>query len=54
MLLLGVYLSDIEKKPKEYNDKMKNGDEKWNLVTYDYNHRRFAYGRASGWWLLDL
>ena len=52
MLLLGVYLSDIEKKPKEYNDKMKNGDEKWNSVLYDYKHMRYIYKDASAWWLL--
>jgi hypothetical protein len=40
-------------KTKEYNEKMKNGDEKWNSVTYDYRHMRFAYGSPSGWWLLD-
>ena len=40
-------------KTREYNEKMKNGDEKWNSVTYDYHHARYAYGRASGWWLLD-
>lgn len=45
-------LGDIEK-TKEYAAKMQNGDEKWKSVTYDYNHRRFAYGRASGWRLLE-
>ena len=45
-------LGDKEK-TKEYNDKMKNGDEKWNSVTYDYRHMRSAYGSPSGWWLLD-
>ena len=53
MLLLGVYLSDIEKKPKEYNDKMKNGDEKWNSVLYDYQHRRYINRNNSAWWLLE-
>ncbi|QPH90075.1 hypothetical protein [Campylobacter concisus] len=45
-------MSDIEKKPKEYNDKMKNGDEKWNSVLYDYKHMRYIYKDASAWWLL--
>ena len=45
------YLGDREK-TKEYNDKMKNGDEKWNLVLYDYKHMRYIYKDASAWWLL--
>jgi len=40
-------------KIREYNEKIKNGDKKWNSVIYDYHHSRFAYGRASGWWFLD-
>ena len=39
-------------KAKEYNDKMKNGDEKWNSVRYDYQHIRYIYKNASAWWLL--
>lgn len=39
-------------KTKEYNDKMKNGDEKWNSVLYDYQHMRYIYKDASAWWLL--
>ena len=45
------YLGDREK-TKEYNDKMKNGDEKWNSVRYDYQHIRYIYKNASAWWLL--
>ena len=45
------YLGDKEK-TKEYNDKMKNGDEKWNSVLYDYKHMRYIYKDASAWWLL--
>ena len=45
------YLGDREK-TKEYNDKLKNGDEKWNLVLYDYKHMRYIYKDASAWWLL--
>lgn len=45
------YLGDREK-TKEYNDKMKNGDEKWNSVLYDYQHMRYIYKDASAWWLL--
>ena len=45
------YLGDREK-TKEYNDKMKNGDEKWNSVRYDYQHIRYIYKDASAWWLL--
>ena len=44
-------LGDREK-TKEYNDKMKNGDEKWNSVLYDYQHMRYIYKDASAWWLL--
>ena len=44
-------LGDREK-TKEYNDKMKNGDEKWNSVLYDYQHMRYMYKDASAWWLL--
>lgn len=43
------YLGDRE---KEYNDKIKNGDKKWNLVLYDYQHMRHIYKNASAWWLL--
>ena len=39
-------------KTKEYNDKMKNGDEKWNSVLYDYQHMRYIYKDASAWKLL--
>ncbi len=39
-------------KTKEYNYKMKNGDEKWNSVLYDYQHIRYIYKDASAWWLL--
>ena len=39
-------------KPKEYNDKMKNGDEKWNSVLYDYQHMRYINSNNSAWWLL--
>ena len=45
-------LGDREK-IREYNEKMKNGDEKWNSVTYDYHHARYAYGSPSAWWLLN-
>lgn len=45
-------LGDREK-TKEYADKMKNGDEKWNSIRYDYQHMRYIYRNASGWWLLD-
>jgi len=41
-----------DKKTKEYNDKMKNGHEKWNSVRYDYQHIRYIYKNASAWWLL--
>jgi len=44
-------LGDIEK-TKEYNDKMKNGDEKWNSVLYDYQHMRYIYKDATAWKLL--
>ena len=44
-------LGDREK-TKEYNDKMKNGDEKWNSVLYDYQHMRYIYKDASAWKLL--
>ena len=44
-------LGDREK-TKEYNDKMKNGDEKWNSVLYDYQHRRYINRNNSAWWLL--
>ena len=44
-------LGDREK-TKEYNDKMKNGDEKWNSVLYDYQHMRYIYKDAAAWWLL--
>ena len=46
------YLGD-RKKTKEYNDKMKNGDEKWNSVLYDYKHMRYIHGGYSSWWLLE-
>ena len=46
------YLGDKEK-TKEYNDKMKNGDEKWNSVLYDYKHMRYIHGGYSSWWLLE-
>ena len=46
------YLGDREK-TKEYNDKMKNGDEKWNSVLYDYQHRRYINRNNSAWWLLE-
>ena len=39
-------------KTKEYNDKIKNGDEKWNSVLYDYQHMRYIYKDASAWKLL--
>ena len=39
-------------KIREYNEKMKNGDEKWNSVLYDYQHMRYIYKDASAWWLL--
>ena len=39
-------------KTKEYNDKIKNGDEKWNSVLYDYQHIRYIYKDASAWKLL--
>ena len=45
-------LGDREK-TKEYNDKMKNGDEKWNSVLYDYQHRRYINRNNSAWWLLE-
>lgn len=44
-------LGDREK-TKEYNDKMKNGDEKWNSVLYDYQHIRYIYKDATAWKLL--
>ena len=44
-------LGDREK-TKEYNDKMKNGDEKWNSVLYDYKHIRYIYKDATAWKLL--
>ena len=44
-------LGDREK-TKEYNDKMKNGDEKWNSVLYDYQHMRYINSNNSAWWLL--
>ncbi|MBS6286209.1 hypothetical protein [Campylobacter concisus] len=40
-------------KTKEYNDKMKNGDEKWNSVLYDYQHMRYINSNNSAWWLLE-
>ena len=40
-------------KTKEYNDKMKNGDEKWNSVLYDYKHMRYIHGGYSSWLLLE-
>jgi hypothetical protein len=46
------YLGDKDK-TKEYNDKMKNGDEKWNSVLYDYKHMRYIHGGYSSWWLLE-
>ena len=46
------YLGDKEK-TKEYNDKMKNGDEKWNSVLYDYKHMRYIHGGYSSWLLLE-
>lgn len=46
------YLGDKEK-TKEYNDKMKSGDEKWNSVLYDYKHMRYIHGSYSSWWLLE-
>ena len=46
------YLGDKEK-TKEYNDKMKNGDEKWNSVLYDDKHMRYIHGDYSSWWLLE-
>lgn len=45
------YLGDKDK-TKEYNDKMKNGDEKWNSVLYDYQHIRYIYKDATAWKLL--
>ena len=45
-------LGDREK-TKEYNDKMKNGDEKWNSVLYDYKHMRYIHGGYSSWLLLE-
>ena len=53
------YLRDMYKnlgdreKTKEYNDKMKNGDEKWNSVLYDYKHMRYIHGGYSSWLLLE-
>lgn len=44
-------LGDREK-TKEYNDKMKNGDEKWDSVLYDYQHMRYINSNNSAWWLL--
>lgn len=44
---------DDREKTKEYNDKMKNGDEKWNSVLYDYKHMRYIHGGYSSWWLLE-
>ena len=46
------YLGNKEK-TKEYNDKMKNGDEKWNSVLYDYKHMRYIHGGYSSWLLLE-
>ena len=46
------YLGDKEK-TKEHNDKMKNGDEKWNSVLYDYKHMRYIHGDYSSWLLLE-
>lgn len=46
------YLGDKDK-TKEYNDKMKNGDEKWNSVLYDYKHMRYIHGGYSSWLLLE-
>ena len=43
------YLGDRE---KGYDDKIKNNDEKWNLVLYGYQHMRYVYKNASAWWLL--
>ncbi|WP_107829864.1 hypothetical protein [Campylobacter concisus] len=45
-------LGDREK-TKEYNDKMKSGDEKWNSVLYDYQHMRYINSNNSAWWLLE-
>jgi len=46
------YLGDREK-TKEYNDKMKNSDKKWNSVLYNYQHMRYIYKNTSTWWLLE-
>jgi len=40
-------------KTKEYNDKIKNGDEKWNSVLYDYQHMRYINSNNSAWCLLE-
>ena len=32
---------------------MKNGDEKWNSVLYDYQHMRYINSNNSAWWLLE-
>ena len=45
-------LGDREK-TKEYNDKMKNSDKKWNSVLYNYQHMRYIYKNTSTWWLLE-
>ncbi|WP_460179107.1 hypothetical protein [Campylobacter concisus] len=46
------YLDDREK-IKEYNDKIKNRDKKWDSVLYDSNHMRYIYKDASGWQNLE-
>ena len=46
------YVGDKEK-TKEYNDKMKNGDEKWDSVLYDYKHMRYIHGGYSSCLLLE-
>lgn len=40
---------DDREKTKEYNDKIKNRDKKWDSVLYDSNHMRYIYKDASGW-----
>jgi len=44
---------NLDDSEKEYNEKMKNDDKKWNLVLYDYQHMRYIYKNASAWWLLE-
>ena len=53
VLLHGAYLAAIEKNQKNITTKMKNGDEKWNSVLYDYKHMRYIHGDYSSWWLLE-